>query len=155
VDESTWEPPEQLIDSDALPGMPRHGIGRGMKVGKEEIVGFVTALQLFLDEDDDEIMHQWYTRAKHMAGGLADVDAFDVTLTNTDDPATVSTVIVSVDAERSGPSALELVRTLREENPQVFVGEGHVDRGVFTINAQHLTDDQADYVVDPIASRYR
>ena len=83
------------------------------------------------------------------------MDAFDVTLTNTDDPDTLSTVIVSVDAERSGPSALELVRTLREENPQVFVGEGHVDRGVFTINAQYLTDDQADYVVDRIASRYR
>jgi L-seryl-tRNA(Ser) seleniumtransferase len=126
-----------------------------MKVGKEEIVGFVTALQLFLDEDDDEVMHRWNTRAKHIAGELADVDAFDVTLTNTDDPDTLSTVIVSVDAERPGPSALELVRTLREENPHVFVGEGHVDRGVFTINAQHLTDDQSDYVVDRIVERYR
>jgi len=155
VDESTWEPPEQLIDSDALPGMPRHGIGRGMKVGKEEIVGFMTALQLFLDEDEDEVMHRWNTRAKHIAEGLADVDAFDVTLTNADDGDVLSTVIVSVDAERSGPSALEFVRTLREENPQVFVGEGHVDRGVFTINAQHLTDDQADYVVDRIVSQYR
>lgn len=61
----------------------------------------------------------------------------------------------SVDAEHPCPSALELVRTLREENPQVFVGEGHVDRGVFTINAQHLTDDQANYVVKRIVARYR
>jgi L-seryl-tRNA(Ser) seleniumtransferase len=155
VDEALWEPPEQLVDTDALDGMPRHGIGRGMKVGKEEIVGFTKALQLFLEEDDAEQLRRWNVRALDVAEGLAGVDAFDVTLTNTDESDVRSNVIVSVGEGSSGPNALELVRALREENPQIFVGEGHAHDGVFTISPQHLTDEQAEYVVDRILARYR
>ncbi|MEE3215142.1 MAG: L-seryl-tRNA selenium transferase, partial [Pseudomonadota bacterium] len=46
-----WNPPTALIDKDELPGAPHHGIGRPCKVGKEEIVGLLTALQLFAQED--------------------------------------------------------------------------------------------------------
>ena len=34
-----WEPPAHFIDKTRLKGLPQHGIGRGCKVGKEEIVG--------------------------------------------------------------------------------------------------------------------
>ena len=33
-------------------GVPHHGIGRGFKVGKEEIVGLLTALDRFVKADD-------------------------------------------------------------------------------------------------------
>ena len=46
-----WAPPPQLIDKARLKGLPQHGIGRACKVGKEEIVGLLTALRLFLEED--------------------------------------------------------------------------------------------------------
>ncbi|MGH9678152.1 MAG: aminotransferase class V-fold PLP-dependent enzyme, partial [Candidatus Acidiferrum sp.] len=39
-----WEPPAELIDREKLAGMPRHGIGRGLKVSKEQIVALLTAL---------------------------------------------------------------------------------------------------------------
>ena len=39
-----WNPPAQLIPKDALVGAPRHGIGRGYKVAKEQIVGLIVAL---------------------------------------------------------------------------------------------------------------
>ena len=42
-----WEPPENLIDRSRLAGLPRHGIGRGMKVSKEQIVALLTAMKLF------------------------------------------------------------------------------------------------------------
>jgi L-seryl-tRNA(Ser) seleniumtransferase len=47
-----WQPPSQLIDRGALRGVPRHGIGRSCKVGKEQIVGLLTALERFAGEDD-------------------------------------------------------------------------------------------------------
>src|SRR5437899_3251389 len=40
----TWDPPREFIDKSKLKGIPRHGIGRGFKVGKEEVVGLITAL---------------------------------------------------------------------------------------------------------------
>ena len=44
-----WEPPANLIDKSRLSGIPRHGIGRGFKLSKEEIVALLTGLQLFVD----------------------------------------------------------------------------------------------------------
>ncbi|MCA9145142.1 MAG: aminotransferase class V-fold PLP-dependent enzyme, partial [Planctomycetales bacterium] len=55
-----WEPPVEFIDRRKLKGMPRHGIGRSMKVAKEEIVALVTALAIFASEDptDQNEMHR-------------------------------------------------------------------------------------------------
>lgn len=45
IAEELWEPPEELIDRDRFDGVPRQGIGRPLKVGKEELVGLVRALE--------------------------------------------------------------------------------------------------------------
>src|SRR5215510_11580505 len=47
----TWAPP-RLVDRANLRGVPHHGIGRGFKAGKEEIVGLLTALDRFVGADD-------------------------------------------------------------------------------------------------------
>lgn len=47
IAEEVWEPPAELIDRDQLDGVPRQGIGRQLKVGKEELAGIIRALQLF------------------------------------------------------------------------------------------------------------
>lgn len=152
VHEGIWDPPRSLIETEDLPGMPRHGIGRGMKVGKEEIVGLVRALELFLEEDEDAMLTECNTRARHIADRLSENDLLDVRLTDPGDTTAQSTVIAELDETAAGTTALELVRLLHGEDPRVFVGEGHVDDGVITINTQHLTDAQADYVVDRIES---
>lgn len=46
----TW-PLRSLIENGTVVGPPHHGIGRGFKVGKEEIVGLLTALELYQARD--------------------------------------------------------------------------------------------------------
>src|SRR5205814_4393848 len=41
---ATWTWRERYLASGQLPGPPHHGLGRPMKVGKEEIVGRVVAV---------------------------------------------------------------------------------------------------------------
>ena len=43
-----WDPPSDLIDRTKFAGIPRHGIGRGFKVPKEEIIALLVALRLFI-----------------------------------------------------------------------------------------------------------
>src|SRR4029450_1504021 len=42
-----WDPPPELIDRGRFRGLPRHGIGRALKVSKEQVVALLTALRLF------------------------------------------------------------------------------------------------------------
>ena len=51
---------------------PNHGVGRPPKVGKEEIAGVVTALELFSIEEFEKAEAQEYEdRARHMAEAIS------------------------------------------------------------------------------------
>ncbi|MFT3989499.1 hypothetical protein [Aestuariivirga sp.] len=65
-----WQPPPLLIDKTGLKGVPQHGIGRSCKAGKEEIVGLLTALRLFVEEGDAARHARWLKRVNVMATGL-------------------------------------------------------------------------------------
>jgi len=141
---------EGIFDVDRHSGVPRQGLGRPMKVGKEELVGLLRALELFVEEDDDAVLQEWHDRATLIAEALRDVPAFDVELANANKTDVVTAVSVTVDEQRLGMSTVELVRGLREENPRVYVGGDDVKYGEFGVNPMCLSDDEAEYVVDRI-----
>ena len=62
-----WNPPAGLIDKSRLPGAPHHGIGRPCKVGKEEIVGLLTALERFVEEGDEARRARWLEHMRQLA----------------------------------------------------------------------------------------
>ncbi|RIK39616.1 MAG: L-seryl-tRNA selenium transferase [Chloroflexi bacterium] len=71
----TWTWRERYLANGALPGPPHHGIGRPMKVGKEEIVGLVVALKRFLARDHEAERREQHTRLAAIAAALADLPA--------------------------------------------------------------------------------
>ena len=70
-----WAPPAHFIDKTRLKGLPQHGIGRGCKVGKEEIVGLLTALRLFVEEDHAARRARWRGLMQELVDGLAGLAA--------------------------------------------------------------------------------
>src|SRR6266849_2303144 len=69
VSPETWTPP-RMVDRANLRGVPHHGIGRGFKAGKEEIVGLLTALDRFVKADDAADNARLEARLKAIAAGL-------------------------------------------------------------------------------------
>jgi D-glucosaminate-6-phosphate ammonia-lyase len=68
-----------LIDAIRLNGNPNHSIGRPMKVGKEEMVGLLAAVQLYLKIDqegrasqDEETVIGWCTALNRVSGVTAE-----------------------------------------------------------------------------------
>lgn len=145
--------PTPFFDGADLPGTPRQGIGRQLKVGKEELVGLIRALELFVEEDDEEILGEWHERAERIADGLDAADAFAVSLTNAGKTDAVTTVAVSVDEDIAGATTAELVRGLRAESPRVYVGADDIHDSRFTVNPRCLTDDEAEYLVERVLDR--
>ena len=47
----TWMLRGRFLESGRLPGPPLQGIGRPLKVGKEEIAGLVAAVRAYLQQD--------------------------------------------------------------------------------------------------------
>ena len=118
----TWE------RRDEVPGIPHHGIGRAMKVGKEEIVGLVAALEAYLQRDHAADRACWHAQVSHVAAeldGLAGV-AVEVVA---DGRFPVARVRLR-DRER----APDVVLALEAGEPRVCVGQGLLDQGVLVVN---------------------
>lgn len=62
-----------LVEAARLNASPNDGIGRGMKVGKEEIVGLLVALDRYVARDVESWVAGWSEMARRIAAGLADV----------------------------------------------------------------------------------
>lgn len=148
-----WDPPASLIDRGTLPsGTPATGLGRPLKVGPEELVGLLAALEGFLDEDHEAVLTEWHERAEKIADGLSNCPQLDVRLSSGRDKASgVSKVIARVRSEASLVT-VELIRQLRQEDPRVWIGERRAHLEEFTVAPQELTDDEATYLVNRIVA---
>ncbi len=62
-----------LVEAARVNASPNDGIGRGMKVGKEEIVGLVVALDRYAERDVESWVAGWSDMARRIAADLADV----------------------------------------------------------------------------------
>lgn len=61
---------KDLVHAAALHHSPNTGIGRGMKVGKEEIVGLVAAMELYLSRDRSMVHESWNSKVRFLVGEL-------------------------------------------------------------------------------------
>ena len=65
---------KDLIEACAMNGSPYHGVGRPCKVGKEEIIGLVTAIELFSDpEYERKELEGWHLRTGYIVETLSDL----------------------------------------------------------------------------------
>jgi L-seryl-tRNA(Ser) seleniumtransferase len=54
-----WQAPQEFASLRQLPGLPQHGLGRSCKVGKEEIIGLLVALERFAAADEGTRRAEW------------------------------------------------------------------------------------------------
>lgn len=149
VSPQTWSP-SSLIDRQALKGIPHHGIGRGFKVGKEEIAGLVCALERFMARDEDAHAAALGARLQAITAALAGVPGLSVRMIEATDRAPIPTLELEV-----GPRALAMVGRLQTGNPPVHVGERLVDTGILGINPQTLRPEDDAVLVRCIINTCR
>ena len=110
----------------AQSGKPWAGIGRPMKVCKEEIVGLVRALELFVDADHEVEWAGWRDKANTVIDALRDVPGVSTHLN--EGPRypgpTAPTATIVLGESWPGPSARELVEAMLEGDPPVYIGSG-------------------------------
>jgi D-glucosaminate-6-phosphate ammonia-lyase len=133
----TWSPPD-LIDRAKLNGVPHHGLGRGFKAGKEEIVGLLVALERFVGADDEAANAALETRLGAIAAALADVRGVSTRIVPASVTGRVPVIEVAIDPTAAGCSAIELSGRLQKGDPPVHLSERFTARGVLTVDPQVL-----------------
>jgi D-glucosaminate-6-phosphate ammonia-lyase len=137
---ATW-PRRSLIADGIVSGPPHHGIGRGFKVGKEEIVGLIAALERYVTRDADAEYARWSSRLDELTAALAGVRGLRPVRINpgrNDRPA--PRLHLFVDAAELGLSAPDLINALQEGDPVVCTYEPLADSGIVVILPESLRE---------------
>jgi D-glucosaminate-6-phosphate ammonia-lyase len=138
-DFDAWTPPAGLIDKEVLKCVPRHGIGRSCKVGKEQIVGLLLALRRFAGASEARTKTLGAI-AHHLVDALGDVPGLQVRSVADPDGRGVTLVEVQV---TSGLGAPALAAQLASARPSVRLDASRAESGVLVLVPTCLSADDA------------
>jgi len=141
-----WSPPANLIDKSRLRGIPRHGIGRGFKAGKEEIVGLITALKLFAktDHKEETIRFEWI--CKEIVESLQYVSELSATLLPVNESRSIPLVEIRFLSLEDSREMIKLDAELRENSPPIYLDTSRISEKVFQVNPFNLKIEHADLI---------
>jgi D-glucosaminate-6-phosphate ammonia-lyase len=144
----TWDPPEDLIPRRLLRGIPHHGIGRGFKVGKEEIVGLLVALQRYVRLDGKAEEREMDARLAPVAGALAGLPHVSTRLLSAAVTGRFPLLEVVLDEAALGRTAWDVSRELQRGTPPIHLNERRAADGILILNPAALRPGDAEVIAD-------
>jgi len=113
---------KDLIEAALMNSNPREGaVCRPMKVGKEEVIGCLTALETWLNLDEKKLYAEWNGRVERIRKLVETVPGVKTDIFVPEDGNRYPTLRVSWDQQAWGFSVVDCVKELRAGNPRVEV----------------------------------
>jgi uncharacterized pyridoxal phosphate-dependent enzyme len=99
-------------------------LGRSQKVGKEEIIGMVKALELFLAEDHDAQAKEWQERLERVANEITKIPGVSTQFFVPEIANHVPHMAIAWDEARIPLPPQEAAKLLRNSKPSIVIGGG-------------------------------
>jgi D-glucosaminate-6-phosphate ammonia-lyase len=140
-----FQPPESFIDKALLPGLPRNGVGRPCKAGKEEVAGLLVALERFVAEGDEVRAARWAMPLRAIMDGLPDLPL-----------RLVEGVVPRLCLEAgSHERAAAIDRALRGRRPPVFLEPRELEVGRIWVSPICLRPEDPGSIVEALRQVWR
>jgi uncharacterized pyridoxal phosphate-dependent enzyme len=98
-------------------------LGRSQKVGKEEIIGMVKALEIYLKEDHDALAKEWQDRLNGISAELTKIPGVSTSFFTPDIANHVPHMRITWDSKIS-VTPQEVSKLLRRSKPPIVIGGG-------------------------------
>ena len=130
----------ELVEAALHNSGPGMAVGRPQKVGREELVGMVTALQLFVESDDEARTDAMQRRAQHISDRLQGIPGITASVELDYLQFHVPNCVIRFD---SADEADRVWEGMHEGNPRVYIAR---ISGGLTANAVNILDGQEEAV---------
>jgi len=105
-------------------------LGRSQKVGKEEIVGMVKALDLYLNEDHEALWKEWQVQLEYVSRQVQRVAGVTTSFFVPDIANHVPHMAITWDSGRLALTPAEVSRRLRDSSPSIVMAAGEERPGL-------------------------
>ena len=131
-------------------------INRLAKVGKEEIVGMVKALELYLAEDQDALFNEWWKRLDTVTQAVSQVPGITVKRFMPDIANHVPHIMIVIDPNRIKATPRDITKQLRTGTPSIVLSTGERgENNVITMNSFMLKPGEEKIVAERLAAVLR
>ena len=140
---------KDLVEACAFHACPNAYLGRPMKVGKEELVGLMTAVRSYLDQDHEALMQRYEDQVRYTIealGALPHITARRSFPSEAGQPVPRAEIILDEDA--LGQTRDELSAQLRAGKPSIALSAAGTS-GIY-LNPQTLVPGQERVIVERI-----
>jgi uncharacterized pyridoxal phosphate-dependent enzyme len=120
-----------LIRAAALNASPNQAIGRAAKTSKEEIVGLVTALELFLAEDEKAEMERYREVCAAIVDAVRDIPGVRAVVEQDPVNRVLPHAVVYFEPSWTGRSGRAIQLALAAGEPHIYVQQGPHQGGYF------------------------
>ena len=135
-----------LIDAAFANASPHQFIGRGMKVAKEEIVGLLRAIQIFMNEDEDAETARYRRMAQQVVDALAEAPGLRVTLEHDEHNYLIPHAVMRFTKEWRGPSRNAVYQAMIDGDPPVYLHD-IFDPDELAVDPFNLDDEELGIVI--------
>jgi L-seryl-tRNA(Ser) seleniumtransferase len=149
VRDATWSK-RGLLAGGVLRGIPHQGFGRSMKVGREEIVGLLVALQRFVAGSDEADLERMQRLLDPIEVALGDLSGIEVAR-HVPASKPVPSLRVRISGNDVAERAYAVVNRLLDGEPSIAIDQSHAEFGQLAVVPQGVTAEEAE----SIASRLR
>jgi L-seryl-tRNA(Ser) seleniumtransferase len=116
---------KELVANALLNNSPHEDtLGRSQKVGKEEILGMVKALELFLNEDHEAQAREWQERLELISRAITKIPGVSTSFFTPDIANHVPHMHITWDTTHISVTPKEVSKLLRSSKPAIAIGEG-------------------------------
>ena len=138
---------KEFIEAVRLNSNPYSAVGRGMKVGKEEIMGLLTAVELFLAKDESEELAEWQARMEHIVQAVQAIDGVQAEVRDKGQrasPGIAPRAYITLE-EGYGKTPRQVIAELREGEPSIVVRQ---DGDAIVIDPMTLTHGEEEIIAN-------
>ncbi len=151
VTRQVWTAPRELLAVEEMPFIPRQGIGRGFKAGKEEIVGLVTALRLFTRRDHAAERAAQQKKLRYIVEVLAGVPHVQPEFLQAGEFHTGTPhARIKLDERALAMTAYEFMVELKRGDPPIHASERELAQGAIVINPFGLVEGDEVKIVERV-----
>ncbi len=137
-----------LIEACMVNGPPNHSLGRPMKVGKEELLGILAAVEWSLSVDEEAVLAGYEAMVQRWLDGLADVPGVRVERGYPSEAGQPHGRAIVHLLPEAALSKVQLVEALWEGDPRIAVGDPSED--AIALNPQTVEAGEDAIVLDRI-----
>ena len=117
-----------------------------MKVAKEEVVGLITALNMFLEEDEEVEMRAYRVLAEQVVDALSEIPGLKITLEHDEHDYLIPHAVMKFGPDWNGPSRDEILNAMTEgETPIYLHFLGQPDE--LAVDPLNLTEEENALVI--------